>query len=267
MKAPYKPFKNLDVSAIYSSYKAFIYAYLLANGMKYMINPRFISAYRTRSLPEAIDAVSNEPGCHGASCRQFDEVDNQILYAALIVAVSCVKVLPILDKYAVTTDGLSAYLDIQDTYDNTGNLLLKIAELIERFQTPWSPGYVGGVPAYLDHICGAFGLMDREDIDFLHHPLYSEGQKISNVYSRFRNSEQSQLMETVHNKFQADVHQHTVPATVDSFVMQIKSSHRYLSSPTAIPRIRGYRSAMLGAVQEEFDDMKKLENHMTWCRL
>jgi len=206
-------------------------------------------------LPEAIDAVSNEPGCHGASCRQFDEVDNQILYAALIVAVSCVKVLPILDKYAVTTDGLSAYLDIQDTYDNTGNLLLKIAELIERFQTPWSPGYVGGVPAYLDHICGAFGLMDREDIDFLHHPLYSEGQKISNVYSRFRNSEQSQLMETVHNKFQADVHQHTVPATVDSFVMQIKSSHRYLSAPTAIPRIRGSRSAMLGAVHEDFGDI------------
>ena len=58
--------------------------------------------------------------------NQFNEIDNNYIYAALLVSVDCVPAEIIVQHHAKTHDGVMTWIHLHDSYNNTGNLQMKI---------------------------------------------------------------------------------------------------------------------------------------------
>ena len=112
--------------------------------MGYIDDKQFQEAYRNEKGDNAKDHLP--PKFQTLTERQFNEVDNDYIYAALLVSVDCVLAEIIVQHHAKTHDGVMTWIHLHDSYDNAGNLQMKITQLLKELQVPWSNTYTGDQP-------------------------------------------------------------------------------------------------------------------------
>ena len=117
-------------------------AYFIQQGMGYIDDKQFQEAYWTRGWDNARDHLP--PRFQSITERQFNEVDNDYIYAALLASVDCIQAGIIIQCHAKIHDGVMTWIHLHDSYDNGGNLQMKITQLLKEPWVPWSDTYTGG---------------------------------------------------------------------------------------------------------------------------
>ena len=169
----------------FPSYEIAMNAWLLQSFMGYMVNTRFLDAYRTGGWTEA------QLHAPDVSTAQF-QVDNQCLCSALLASTQGRGQRHILDAQ-IHTDGMKAWTTFLDVYGGRNNLSLRIQRLDAKLQIPWSRTYEGGFLGYIDNLIHIHNQMDIADPQYLHHAHTSEQIKASTIRNRFANTEYGRI--------------------------------------------------------------------------
>ena len=172
-------------------------AYFIQQGMGYMDDKQFQEAYRVGGWSKARDHLP--PRFQTLTEKQFNEIDNDYIFAALLASIDYDQAGIIVQQHSKTHDGVMTWIHLHDTYDNAGNLQMKIIQLLKELCVPWSDNYPGGINQYLNQVLAAYSKLEREDPSFEHHPRSTEKQRISDLVIRFHGS---LLSHTVMTEFQ-----------------------------------------------------------------
>ena len=138
---PKTTFSKLFRSSNFVKFHNKLMAYFIQQRMGYIDDKQFQEAYRIGGWTKAWVHLS--PRFQTLTEKQFKEVDSDHIYAALLASIECDQALGIIQRHAHSHDGLMAWIDLHDNFDNAGNLQMKITQLLNKLQIPWSDTYPG----------------------------------------------------------------------------------------------------------------------------
>ena len=164
---------NGDFSA-WDETSNFLRAFALGRQMGYLIAPEFLEFYSTKlkegsKLADIHHACRDDDGLsirdHQCSLAQFKS-DIKAVCSAILSVFRKNTDRAILTKHKATSDGISAWIDLHEKYDNQGAAAIAADEMEEIITKPCCKTFPGGVNAFLTHLTGAFSkLNELADLD------------------------------------------------------------------------------------------------------
>ena len=116
----------------YSNFVKFhnkLMAYFIQQGIGYIDDKQFQESYRTGGQNRTRDHLLLR--FQTLTERQFNDVDKDYIYAALLASVDCVQAGIVILYHSKTHDGIMTWIHLHDSCDNIGNLQMKITQLLK----------------------------------------------------------------------------------------------------------------------------------------
>ena len=159
-----------------------IKAWFTTNRLEYMLNPRFLSTYKTGGWTQARSLAPN------TTSQQF-EYDRHVIFGSLQSACREGAGRVFFMRHGADLDGVSVWIEFLDEYNKDSNIDAKLHVLEVQTSIQWHDSFPGGVHAYLDTLEAGFLGMDEADPDNKFHAQDLDRTKMRRVTFALRGTQ------------------------------------------------------------------------------